>query len=122
MLLALTGGTTRPSCSSTKVLKLGVTVLELALLHLREKVAQLDIFFPFRRKRVVVLPTLVGLRLRAFEHGVDGGVVDVVLHERAGVAPFRHDDELGIVLQIRRFLRLEVAYAERRQPATQAGR
>src|SRR5437660_9070423 len=64
MLLALTGGTTRPSCSSTKVLKLGVTVLELALLHLREKVAQLDIFFPFRRKRVVVLPTLVGLRLR----------------------------------------------------------
>src|SRR6059058_1392251 len=64
MLLALTGGTTRPSCSSTRVLKLGVTVLELALLHLREKVAQLDIFFPFRRKRVVVLPALVGLRLR----------------------------------------------------------
>src|SRR6059036_2593746 len=64
MLLALTRGTTRPSCSSTKVLKLGVTVLELALLHLREKVAQLDIFFPFRRKRVVVLPALVGFRLR----------------------------------------------------------
>src|SRR5947208_6690881 len=64
MLLALTRGTTRPSCSSTKVLKLGVTVLELALLHLREKVSQLDIFFPFRRKRVVVLPALVGFRLR----------------------------------------------------------
>src|SRR2546427_462853 len=53
-----------PSCSSTKVLKLGVTVLELALLHLREKVAQLDIFFSFRRKRVVVLPALVGFHLR----------------------------------------------------------
>src|SRR5438046_10134707 len=64
MLLALTRGTARPSCSSTKVLKLGVTVLELALLHLREKVAQLDIFFSFRRKRVVVLPALVGFHLR----------------------------------------------------------
>src|SRR5213594_4347184 len=64
MLLARTRGTTRPSCSSTKVLKLGVIVLELALLHLREEVAQLDIFFPFRRKRVVVLPALVGFRLR----------------------------------------------------------
>src|SRR5207245_7981937 len=64
MLLALTRGTTRPSCSSTKVLKLGVTVLELALLHLREEVAQLDIFFPFWRKRVVVLPALVGFCLR----------------------------------------------------------
>src|SRR6266571_7095982 len=64
MLLARTRGTTRPSCSSTKVLKLGVTVLELALLHLREEIAQLDIFFPFRRQRVVVLPALVGFRLR----------------------------------------------------------
>src|SRR5437870_3791965 len=64
MLLARTRGTTRPSCSSTKVLKLGVTVLELALLHLREEVAQLDIFFPLRRKGVVVLPALVRFRLR----------------------------------------------------------
>src|SRR3989442_2003992 len=64
MLLARTRGTTRPSCSSTKVLKLGVTVLELALLHLREEVAQLDIFFPFRGKGIVVLPALVGFCLR----------------------------------------------------------
>src|SRR5437867_12474718 len=64
MLLARTRGTTRPSCPSTTVLKLGVTVLELALLHLREEVAQLDIFFPLRRKGVVVLPALVGRRLR----------------------------------------------------------
>src|SRR5207247_5775747 len=66
MLRARTRGTTRPSCSSTKVLKLGVTVLELALLPLREEVAQLDIFFPLRRKGVVVLPALVGFRLRGF--------------------------------------------------------
>src|SRR2546426_8313063 len=35
-----------------------VVVLELALLHLREEIAQLDIFLPFWRKRVVVLPAL----------------------------------------------------------------
>src|SRR2546430_1523302 len=56
MVLALPRATARPTCSSTKALKLGVTVLDLALLHLREKVAHLDIFFPFRRKRLVALP------------------------------------------------------------------
>src|SRR5438552_2096295 len=84
MLLARTRGTTRPSCSSTKVLKLGVTVLELALLHLREEVAQLDIFFPFRRKGVVVLPAFVGFRLR--------GLGRVLLSQRGQLAllTFRH--------------------------------
>jgi len=38
--------------------------------------------------------------------------------KRSGIAPLRHDDQLRVVLQIRRFLSLEVAHAERRQPAT----